>query len=245
MYPYYNPSEATCASIDWKFGRLEAWKFGGAQEVEARAVAYGDDVTSRCAAITVQAQRAKPSTAKDTKNHKGTQRLPVWETADYGEHRGTQRRQRGTEAGGVLPPAGLPVCFRLQGTQRVLQRLTESTAQEGGPCVRARRTSGPKGLKGHGGLRTPCFGEGVPEAHTTWFRRCRRFRRYRSAPAGRHKPFCRAAVAAVLEVLCVLYVLPRCPMWHVADVPGVQGELLPAGVWGSAPHLQSFNLPIS
>ena len=193
MYPYYNPSEAPHASGNWKFGSLEVWRLGGAPEVEARAVAYGDDVTSRCAAIT-----------KDTKNHNGTQRLPVWETADSDEHRGTQRRQRGTEAGGVLPPAGLPVCFRLQGTQRVLQRLTESTAQEGGPCVRTRRTSGPKGLKGHGGLRTPRFGEGAPEAHTTWFRRCRRFRRYRSAPAGRHKPFCRAAVAAVLEVLCVL-----------------------------------------
>ena len=24
--------------------------------------------------------------------------------------------------------------------------------------------------------------------------------------------------------------------WHVADVPGVQGELLPAGAWGSAPQ---------
>ena len=34
---------------------------------------------------------------------------------------------------------------------------------------------------------------------------------------------------------------PICPTasssWHVADVPGVQGELLPAGAWGSAPHL--------
>ena len=29
----------------------------------------------------------------------------------------------------------------------------------------------------------------------------------------------------------------RAALWHVADVPGVQGELLPAGVWGSAPHL--------
>ena len=33
---------------------------------------------------------------------------------------------------------------------------------------------------------------------------------------------------------------PICPtalsFWHVADVPGVQGELLPAGAWGSAPH---------
>ena len=29
----------------------------------------------------------------------------------------------------------------------------------------------------------------------------------------------------------------RAALWHVADVLGVQGELLPAGVWGSAPHL--------
>ena len=40
----------------WKFRSLEGWKFGQA---------------SRYAAITVQAQRAKPSTAKDTKIHKG------------------------------------------------------------------------------------------------------------------------------------------------------------------------------
>ena len=47
---------------------------GGAPEVEARAAALGGDETERCAAITVQAQRAKPSTAKDTKNHKDSQR---------------------------------------------------------------------------------------------------------------------------------------------------------------------------
>ena len=45
------------------------------------------------------------------------------------------------------------------------QRAKPSTAKEddagGGPCVRTRRTSGPKGLSGHGGLRTPCFGEGA------------------------------------------------------------------------------------
>ena len=29
------------------------------------------------------------------------------------------------------------------------------------------------------------------------------------------------------------------PVWHVADVPGVQGERLPAGVWGGAPHASS------
>ena len=76
----------------WKLRSLEAWKFGQA---------------SRCAAITVQAQRAKPSTAKNTKNHKGTQR-----------------------EGDTV----------------------------GGPCVRTRCTSGPKGLREHGGLRTPRFG---------------------------------------------------------------------------------------
>ena len=45
------------------------------------------------------------------------------------------------------------------------QRAKPSTAKEddagGGPCVRTRCTSGPKGLSGHGGLRTPCFGEGA------------------------------------------------------------------------------------
>ena len=32
------------------------------------------------------------------------------------------------------------------------------------------------------------------------------------------------------------YMSYRVVLWHVADVPGVQGELLPAGAWGSAPH---------
>ena len=33
-------------------------------------------------------------------------------------------------------------------------------------------------------------------------------------------------------------------LWHVVDVPGVQGELLPAGVWGGAPHRKpSFQAP--
>ena len=43
---------------------------GGAPEVGARAAASGGDEAERCAAITVQAQRAKPSTAKSTKDHK-------------------------------------------------------------------------------------------------------------------------------------------------------------------------------
>ena len=45
------------------------------------------------------------------------------------------------------------------------------------------------------------------------------------------KALCRAASSVAL--------------WHVADVPGVQGELLPAGVWGGAPHPQSTNQLIS
>ena len=43
---------------------MEAWRLGGATEVEARAAALGDDETERCAAITVQARSDKPSTAK-------------------------------------------------------------------------------------------------------------------------------------------------------------------------------------
>ena len=46
---------------------MEAWKLGGAPEVEARAAALGGDEADRCAALT-----------KDTKNHEGTRRLPVW-----------------------------------------------------------------------------------------------------------------------------------------------------------------------
>ena len=76
--------------------------------MKARPAAPGGDETERCAAITVQAQRAKPSTAKNTKNHKGTQR-----------------------------------------------------ARRRGRAVRVRKAHvWPGGLKGHGGLRTPCFGFG-------------------------------------------------------------------------------------
>ena len=218
MYPYYNPSEAPRASGNWKFGSLEVWRLGGAPEVEARAVAYGDDVTSRCAAITVQAQRAKPSTAKDTKNHKGTQRLPVWETADYGEHRGTQRRQRGTEAGGVLPPAGLPVCFRSQRTQRVSQRLTESTARGAGrACAQGARPA-RRAWRGMAGFAR----------HALVFEES-------------------SGASPVLYVLYVLLRCPnvvRCRRAGGAGRTKGRGPATPAGVWGSAPYpsiLQSAN----
>ena len=58
-------------SFVWKLGSLEAWKLGGAPEVEARAVASGDDETERCAA-TAKAQRF----AKTTKHNQD------WGTAD-------------------------------------------------------------------------------------------------------------------------------------------------------------------
>ena len=37
---------------------------------------------------------------------------------------------------------------------------------------------------------------------------------------------------------------PSFAYWHVADVPGVQGELLPAGAWGSAPHPSNQPIPL-
>ena len=45
----------------------------------------------------------------------------------------------------------------------------------------------------------------------------------------------RGGVSRLLYLLNLLHLLSA--RWHVADVPGVQGELLPAGVWGGAPHI--------
>ena len=62
-----------------------------------------------------------------------------------------------------------------------------------------------------------------------------------------------ARLRAFLNLLNLLHLL-NIACWHVADVPGVQGELLPAGAWGSAPcrawgnaphPLQSANQPIN
>ena len=54
----------------------------------------------------------------------------------------------------------------------------------------------------------------------------------------------RTATARRLLVLFVPLVLPHCLMRPIkarpADVPGVQGELRPAGAWGSAPHPSFF-----
>ena len=71
----------------------------------------------------------------------------------------------------------------------------------------------PGGLEGHGGLRTPRFGK-----------------------------LGNLAAQPPSYMSYTSYMSYRVVLWHVADVPGVQGELLPAGAWGSAPHLS--NQPI-
>ena len=104
--------------------------------------------TQRCAAIT-----------KNTKNHKDTQSTTQGEpqilenTEDYGEDRGSQSRAkcyRTQDAEGeVWKLGGLEVwtVLTLRGYHKEHegpQRITKGTARRGGgPCVRARRTSGP------------------------------------------------------------------------------------------------------
>ena len=57
--------------------------------------------------------------------------------------------------------------------------------------MRARRTSGPKGLEGHGGLRTPCFGEkGAGGAHGLG-QEIQEMQEMQERPCGAtNKPFC-------------------------------------------------------
>ena len=126
MYPYYNPSEAPHASGFWKFGSLEVWRLGGAPEVEARAVAYGDDVTSRCAAIT-----------KDTKNHNGTQRLPEWgvQVRSTKPSTATAGCADWLQIKGVLAHAGLP-----RGANAPRRTENRACRPEGPNLPRPRRT---------------------------------------------------------------------------------------------------------
>ena len=200
---------------------METWKFGGAPEVEARAAALGGDEAGRCAAIT-----------KSTKNHEGTQRLPEWGNRRFRRTQRTQRRQRGTETGGVLAHAGRtmevwkvgsleeprrlkpeppplaamkPDVARLsQSPQRTTKTHKEGNTGGGGPCVRARRTSG-LGPMGHGGLRTPRFGSWCARGAHDLAPGDAGDSRDTGAPLrGVKQPFYRAASAAVLEVLYVL-----------------------------------------
>ena len=75
--------------------------------------------------------------------------------------------------------------------------------------MRARRTSGP-GPMGHGGLRTPRFGSWCAGGAHDLAQEMQEIQEIQERPCGAsNKPFCRVASAAVLEVLFVLFVLPR------------------------------------
>ena len=178
--------------------------------MKARAAALGGDEAERCAATTVQAQRAKPSTAKDTKNHEGTQSAQRKWNRRFLRTQRTQRRQRGTEAGGVLPYAGLPECFSItKDTEDTVQAQSAkpSTAKTGDAGAGRACAQGTRPARG------PV--EAWRASHATlWFLGVHR----RQPPS------------------YMSYRSYRDGFWQVADVPGVQGELLPAGVWGSAPY---------
>ena len=81
---------------------------GGAPEVGARAAASGGDEAERCAAITVQAQRAKPSTAKSTKDQ-GALKRPGEQRTENGEQNARQARDgRGAVQRPSLQTSKLP-----------------------------------------------------------------------------------------------------------------------------------------
>ena len=140
-------------------GSLEAWRFGGLEEPQRLRSGL-----SPAATMKPDAARLLRSPRRTTKGHKDCQRGG---TADYGEHRGTQRRQRGTEAGGVLAHAGLPVCFTT--------KCTKSHNVHKGGRRRGRAWRGMAGFARHalgeGWLRHP--GEQRTEradrrAHLSW-----------------------------------------------------------------------------
>ena len=123
----------------------------------------------------LNAARLSQRTRRTTKIHKARRRG----TADFGEHRGSRRRQRVTESGEVLPHAGRRrgslEAWRLGSLDRphaarLSQRTRRTTKDHKGDgttrrrAVRARKAHvRPGGLRGHGGLRTPCVGLGKPQ----------------------------------------------------------------------------------
>ncbi len=118
----------------------------------------------------LNAARLSQRTRRTTKIHKARRRG----TADFGEHRGSRRRQRITESGEVLPHAGRRrgslEAWRLGSLDRphaarLSQRTRRTTKDHKGDgttrrrAVRARKAHvRPGGLREHGGLRTPRFG---------------------------------------------------------------------------------------
>ena len=86
-------------------------------------------------------------------------------------------------------------------------RRTQSTAQEAGRACAQGARPARGACRGMAGFARHALVLGSPPAQLR--------------PIGPIRPICPTAMS----------------FWHVADVPGVQGELLPAGAWGSAPHL--------
>ena len=142
---------------------------------------------------------------------------------------GNRRLRRFWQIWGRLPPAGLPVCFTTKRTRNHNEH--KGRRRRRGRAVRARkahvRPGGPVGawrashamLWGGGGADAPTTRHGA-------FRRCRRFRRYRSATD--------AALyngLFVARLSRVLFSVLRSP-GHVSAPP-------PAGAWGSTPHLSN------
>ena len=162
--------------------------------------------------------------------HEGPQRHTKSTTQGNRRLRRTQRpqrRQRGTETGGVLAHAGRSIgsleVWRLgsldrPNAARLLQRTRRITKvhkehDAGGGPVGAWRAS-------HAML----WGRGA-DAPTARLRRCRRFRRYRSAPAGRRQSRCAKRRQPPSYRSYTSYWSYRVVLWHVADVPGVQGRV--------------------
>ena len=122
----------------------------------------------------------------------------------------------------MLAHAGLPGWIYHKGrketqwAQSTTQSAKPSTAKKVtlGRAVRAQGARPAREPVGHGGLRTPCFGFGESRGE-----------------------------AAVLYVLYVLLVLPRCPLARRRRAGGAgrtngRGPATPAGAWGSAPPIE-------
>ena len=117
--------------------------------------------------------------------------------------------------------------FSPQSAQRATM-YTKNT-RRGGPYVRVKRTYGPGACRGMAGFARHALGRGGADAPTTRhgaFRRCRRFRRYRSATD--------AALYNGLFVARLSRVL-----FSVLRSPGRVSAPPPAGAWGSTPHLSN------
>ena len=139
---------------------------------------------------------------------------------------------------GRLPPADCQCGFTTKNTKdrkgrkaTNLQRL--GRRRWGEPCVRARRTSGPGACRAWRASHAMLWGRG---ADAPWQRR------RRTGDAGAHVNARPAQPPSYMSYTS--YWSYRVVLWHVADVPGVQGErmgvaLPPLPGRGAAPHQSS------